>query len=220
MKKIVFLLFAVMSTISVLATQPLCPTKKGQTLLYANKNAKEKVQTYTRQTVTEVSGSGDNLTITYEAESLDGKKRSLAETPLLIPYTLKVENGNVIYDVKALLGGIMNGLQTGDAEGEPLVLPANIKTGDALPDASIKMQILFIKVDLTYTEGKCTAEEEKTTPAGSFKCVRIDQNCSGRAMAKVDMKTVTWYAPGIGIVRQETYNKDKLQSVIELESTE
>jgi hypothetical protein len=219
MKKLLILALVATATTAAWAAQPLCPTAKGQTLLYANKNAKEKVQNYTRQTVTEVEGSGANLTITYEAESLDGKKRSLSETPILVPFTLKVEGGAVVYDVKSLLGGIVAGLQTGEASGEPLVLPANLKSGDALPDASVKMQILFMKIDLKYTEGKCTAEEERTTPAGTFKCLRVEQKCSGRALAAVEMKTVTWYAPGIGIVRQETYNKDKLQTVIELEES-
>jgi hypothetical protein len=69
-------------------------------------------------------------------------------------------------------------------------------------------------------DGKCEAIEDVTVPAGTFKCHKITQTVAttgyiGRK--EVISKTVSWYAPGIGTVKTETYDaKDKLQGSTEL----
>ena len=66
MKKLVLTLVAAIAATTLWA-QPLSPTKEGVSLLYATKNSKGKVQSYSRQTVTSVEGSGNNFTITYSS---------------------------------------------------------------------------------------------------------------------------------------------------------
>jgi hypothetical protein len=217
MKKMVFTILAAIVATSFLAQQPLCPVKEGVVLTYASKNAKGKVTSYSRQEVTSVTGSGNNLTITYSGESLDAKKKPTANVPA-ISYSYKVENGTVIIDAKALLNGITTGSPTdGPAEGNSMILPANMKAGDKLPDCDIKMWLAFVRISAIYTNGLCEGEETITTEAGTFTCVKTKYNCKSSVMGiKSDMIIDTWYAPGIGTVKQEIYIKGKLNSTQEL----
>ena len=219
MRKITFTIIAIMAIISLSAQQPLCPVKEGVVLTYAVKNDKGKVQSFSRQTVTSVEGSNNNMTITYSAEALDAKKKAQSKVPV-ISYSYKVENGAVVFDPKSLLNGVSKGspAEGTSIEGTPLVIPANMKAGDVLPDCSMRMQIAIIKISADYTGGVCEGEEDITTEAGTFHCKKTKYNVKSSAIGiKQDIVVHTWYAPGVGIVKSETYNnKGKLNSVQEL----
>ena len=212
MKKSVLTLVAVIAATTLWA-QPLSPAKEGVSLTYATKNAKGKVQSYSKQTVTSVEGSGNNFTITYSSEALDAKKKAQAGVPVL-SYSYRVENGAVIIDPKALLNGLTTGSTDGAAEGTPMVLPANMKAGDVLPDCEVNMQIAFLKISASYTEGVCEGEESLTTEAGTFLCKKTKFRCKSSAMGiKTEMIVQAWYAPGVGLVKQDMYTvKGKLNT--------
>ena len=220
------MLFTLLATIvatSFWAQQPLCPVKEGVVLTYASKDAKGKVTSYSRQTVTSITGSSSNHTLTYSIESLDAKKRPAKDIPI-ISYSYKVENGTIIIDPKAMLNGISTGtLYDSPAEGTSMLLPANMKAGDKLPDCDVRMFLAFFRISAIYTEGVCEGEETITTEAGTFTCVKTKYNCKGSfAGVKTDMVIETWYAPGIGMVKQEAINtKGKfvsLQELVELQA--
>ena len=218
MKKLAFTILAAMAITSLWAQQPLCPMKEGIALTYVSKNAKDKVQSYSLQTVSSIEGSSNNMKITYLCEALDAKKKVQANSPV-ISYSYKVENGTVIFDPKSLINGFYTGSTSdGVIEGTPMVLPANMKAGDALPNCDVKMQISILKISATYSEGVCEGDEDVTTEAGTFHCKKTKYNCKSSAMGiKQDIVIHTWYAPGIGTVKQEIYNnKGKLNSVQEL----
>ena len=218
MKKLVFTFLVAIAATNLWAQQPLCPTKEGVSLMYVTKNAKGNVSGYLQQAVTSVEGSGNNFTITFACEAMDAKKKAISNAPF-ISYTYKVQNGAVTIDPKALLNSISTSLPIdGVAEGTPIILPANMKAGDVLPDSEMKMQISFVKLSGSYTDGICEGEESITTEAGTFLCKKTKYNCKSSAMGiKTDVVIHTWYAPGIGIVKQDIYNnKGKLNSSQEL----
>ena len=217
MRKITLTLLAAIAATSLWA-QPLCPVKEGVSLTYAMKNAKGKAQSYSRQTVTSVEGSGSNMIITYVSEAMDAKKKPSSNIPI-ITYKTRVENGDAVVDLKYILSSVASGSPSdGTAEGAPMVLPTGMKAGDTLADCEVKMQIAFLKVSASYTEGVCEGEEQITTEAGTFLCKKTKYNCKSSAIGvKKDLVLHTWYAPGIGIVKQDTYNnKGKLESSQEL----
>ena len=217
MKRTALALLAVIAATSLWAQQPLCPVKEGLSLTYVTKNANGKVQNYSRQTVTSIEGSGSNMTIAFASVAMDAKKKTMPDTPI-ISYAYKVQNGAVILDIKALLNSVITGTSSdGLAEGTPMVLPADMKAGDALSDCEIKMQIAFLKMSASYTGGICEGEEQITTEAGTFLCKKTKYNCKVSMGIKSEMILHTWYAPGIGIVKQDIYNnKGKLNSSQEL----
>lgn len=218
MKKLVITVIVAMSATFLWAQQPLCPVKDGLSLTYVTKNAKGKVQSYSRQNITSVEGAGNNMVVTYTSEAMDAKKQVTAGVPV-ITYTYNVENGAVIIDPKAILNTVTTGSPTdGVAEGTPMVLPAGMKAGDALPDCEMKMQIAFLKISASYTEGECLGDEQITTAAGTFDCKKTKFRCKSSAMGiKTEMVVDSWYAPGIGLIRQDMYNvKGKLNNTQEL----
>ena len=215
MKKIIIAITAIFAVHGLWA-QPLCPVKEGMVLTYATKDAKNKVKNFSRQTVTSVEGSGNDMVVTISAEALDAKKKRMSDVPL-ITYKLKVQNGNVVLDPKALLNSVAASTPfDATAEGTPMVLPADMKAGDVLPDCEMKMQVSIVKLNASYTNGLCEGDETITTDAGTFHCKKTTYDCKSSAMGiKQDLVIHSWYAPGIGSVKQVVYDKKGKPSTIQ-----
>jgi len=62
--------------------------------------------------------------------------------------------------------------------------------------------------------------ETLTTPAGKFDCIKIKQDVVTKTGFTVTIETVQWYAEGVGVVKSESYRKDKLIGYSELTKLE
>lgn len=221
-------LFSILLVISVTgaglyAQNTFFPSKKGMVLTYADKNAKGKINGYSQLTIKDVKGSGANMTILYAGESLD-KNRKPSNPPLETSYQVVVKNGVVILDMKQMFSSVQ--LKDMDAKmkitGTPMELPGSLKPGQTLKDAdatmTIDMGIMKMETVIKLTEGKCLAIEDVTVPAGTYKCHKITQTATTTFMKKtIVTKTFSWYAPGVGTIKTETYDaKDKLMGSMEL----
>ncbi len=226
MKRIKLLLmiaFAAIMTVSINAQNMFFPTKAGTILMYVQNNAKGKAESYSRQTIKDVEGSGSNMTISYMLESLDKNKKPLSDPPVEIPCKVIIKDDVVIMDMNQMFVGQQKDPQVKmEITGVPMELPGNMQPGQTLKDADMTMTldmiIMKMKTVMKMTDGKCLAIEDVTVPAGTFKCHKITQTVTTTVMKK-DMvaRTISWYAPGVGTVKTESYNdKDKLQSSMEL----
>ena len=220
MKKLVAVVILVVTAIGGIFAQDLFfPTKEGLTLLYANLNAKGKVESYVRQTIRKVEGSGNNLSISYVGQTLDKDQKQIGDSPLEIPFTVTIANGVVEWDMKSFAAPGTEGFIT--IEGDKLRIPSTLSPGDKLDDAKFTMTMNMgfkIKTEISITEQQCLAIENVTVPAGTFKCHKVTQTSAATVMRKTTTtKSISWYAPGIGTVKSETYDaKGKLQSSMEL----
>jgi len=199
------------------------PTKPGTVLVYAQKNAKGNIDGYTRMTIKNVEGSGNNMTISYVAESLNKNMKPVSNPPMEIPLKVTIKDGVMILDMKEMFAGQMKDQQIKmEITGVPMELPASLQPGQSLKDAEVTMSIDLVITKMTttvkITDVKCLAIEDVTVPAGTFTCHKVTQTSSTTVMKKtVTGRTVTWYAPGIGTVKNETYDgKDKLTGSMEL----
>jgi len=215
-------ILVIASTTGVYAQNTFFPTKPGTALVYAQKNANGNPESYSKQTIKNVEGSGNNMTISYVAEMLDKNKKS-ANPPVEIPLKVIIKNGVMILDMNQMFAGQQKNRQMKtEITGVPMELPGDMQPGLSLKDAdmtmSIDMGIMKMKTTMKMTDGKCLAIEELTVPAGTFKCYKITQTVSTTIMGKNSTgRSLTWYAPGIGTVKSESYNsKDQLQSSTEL----
>jgi len=197
--------------------------KAGMVQLYAQKNNKGKVQSYTRMTVKSVEGSGSNMTISYVMEMLDDKRKPQSNAPAEIPCTVIIRDNVVILDMNQAFAGMMQSQQLKmEITGVPMELPSNMQPGQSLKDAnmtmSIDMGIMKMSTTINMTDGKCLAIENVTVGAGTFRCHKITQTVTTTIMRRdVIATTVSWYAPGVGTVKTESYNnKQQLQSSTEL----
>ncbi|MDR1792815.1 MAG: DUF3108 domain-containing protein [Bacteroidales bacterium] len=201
------------------AQESFFPQKEGTVLVYSDANASGKVQSQTRQTITKVSGTEANRTIDYTVEILDDKGKSL-NPPQIVNLSINIHNGVVVYDLKSMFAAASLANMEVSVKGKPITIPADIQPGQTLEDGDAEVQIAFMKMTVALTDGKCLAIEDITTPAGTFSCVKVAYKSASKAIGiKGNGTIITWYAKGVGIVKQEVYNeKDKLQTTQTLQS--
>jgi len=218
-QKLLVTALIVMLSAGVNAQNAFFPSKAGLVLTYVQNDAKGKATSYTVLTIKSVEGSGNNLTINYVGQVLDKNRKPMSDTPLEIPYTVTINNGVVEFDMKSFAAPGTEGLI--EIEGDKLRIPPTLSPGDKINDAKFTMTINMgfkIRTEISLTDQVCLAIENVSVPAGTFKCHKVTQTCTTTVMRKTTTtKTVSWYAPGIGTVKSETYDsKDKLQSSQEL----
>jgi len=224
MKKLVIMMVSVVLAVGSASAQNIFfSAKEGTKLLYANLNAKGKADTYTRLTIRKVEGSGNNLTIHYVSQALDKNKKASDETSIEVPITITVVNGVVEWNMKSFAAPGTEAFIT--IEGDKLRLPSTLSPGDKLDDVTFTMTLNMgfkIRTEVALSDQKCLAIEDVTVPAGTFKCHKVSQTSVATVMRKtVTSKILTWYAPGIGTVKTESYNdKGALQNATVLEQIE
>ena len=226
MKRVKLLFFTTLAVLiyaEAQAQNSFFPTKAGTELLFADNDAKGKPQSYSKQTIKTVEGSGDNMSISYVIESLDKNKKPL-DPPVEIPCKVTIKDGVVIFDMKSAFAGMMNQQLKMELTGVPMELPANLQPGQSLKDANmtltIDMGVMKMKTEMKMTDSKCLAIEDVKVGAGAFKCHKVTQTVSTTALKTTTVnQTVSWFAPGVGAIKTETFDsKNKLISSTELVS--
>jgi hypothetical protein len=212
------------STAGAHAQNIFFPSKVGVTLVTEQKNGKGKTRGFTKLTVKNVEGSGNNMTISYVVEMLN-KDRKSSNPPVEMPCKVTVTNGVMAMDMNQMFAGDKQQkdqqVKT-EVTGVPMELPGNLQSGQTLKDAEMTMSkdlgIMKMETSMKMTDGKCLAVEDLAVPAGTFKCHKIRQSVSYTVFGKtMNALTMSWYAPGLGNVKTETYNdKGELTSSMEL----
>lgn len=78
----------------------------------------------------------------------------------------------------------------------------------ALPDYEFVFKLSVVTMTVKGTERKISGKERLTTPAGTFDCFIMEETVTTKAMMQKEVeKTVSWYAYGIGLVKENTYDK-------------
>lgn len=101
--------------------------------------------------------------------------------------------------------------------GEIRGIPQYPQTG-TLPDYEFQFKFSIVSMKISGEQRKITGKEQLTTPAGVFDCFIMEETITTKAMMQKDVeKTVSWYAYGIGLVKEMTYDKKgRLTSVTTL----
>lgn len=102
---------------------------------------------------------------------------------------------------------------SGDIRG----IPQYPQVGN-LPDFDCQMKFTFISMKVAGEQRKITGKETIQTPAGTFDCFIMEETITTKVMIhKETERNVSWYAYGIGMVKEATYDKKgKLLSVTTL----
>ncbi len=103
--------------------------------------------------------------------------------------------------------------------GEIRGIPRYPKVGK-LPDYEFQMKFSIINMKVNGEQRKISRIEKLTTPAGTFDCFVLEETVTTRAMMQKEVeKTISWYAHGVGLVKEASYDKNgKLQSSTVLNS--
>ena len=223
MKKLILTLAIGTLASGLFAQTTFFATKVGAELTYMNKkSAKGKATGYSKMTIKDVQGSGGNMTISYENESLD-KKGKPFDPRQVVPLTVIIQDNTITLDMKGMFVDAMKDQAVPvNVTGTSMEIPNDLRPGQALNDAEMTMMmdlgIMKMITVVKMTEGKCEAVENVTVAAGTFSCHKVSQTVTTTVMKKTTvMKVITWYAPNIGTVKTETWDsKNKLKDIMEL----
>jgi len=224
MKRLILTVFIITVAAGLYAQNNFFPSKVGMVLTYAENDAKGKALAYSVETIKDVKGSGRNMTITYGVTVLDKNRKPPKKSPGEQTFQVVIKDNVVIMDMNQMIPAQLKEQEGVKMEitGTPMELPNSLQPGQSLKDSTITitMDMGFMKINtvMKMTEGKCVAIEDVKTQAGTFKCHKITQKITVTAMNKDTVTTtVSWYAPGIGAVKTETYDdKNKLLASSEL----
>jgi len=218
MKKIIMIALAAMLATGLYAQNTFFAAKKGMVLTYRDSDAQGKMGGYSVLTIKDVTGSGKNMTITYGMEALDSNRQPLKGSSGEKTFKVEVKNDILYLDMNQFVPADMSqqGIKIEATSNMPMELPSNLKAGDKLKDSNLTMTmdlgVMKTTATVKMTDGKCLAVEDVTVPAGTIKCHKITQTVTSTVMGtNAVTRSVSWYAPGIGTVKQEIYDdKDKL----------
>lgn len=218
-----FTLFAVVLISGAVAAQKCTlyfPSEVGSVLEYTYYSKPGKVQSSAKQTIIGKDDSGGKLKLDISSESFDEKGKYVFK----FDYSVWCDGSTFYVDMKSMMG-TMNLKDMGDfkIETKDMQFPANPVPGQQLSDASITLATegpVPMGISTNLTNRKVEAFEKMTTPAGSFDCVKITCDAFSKVtIIKTESHIVEWYAPNVGLVRSETYDKrGKLTGINELTS--
>ncbi|MCI2082701.1 MAG: hypothetical protein LKK19_00950 [Bacteroidales bacterium] len=89
-------------------------------------------------------------------------------------------------------------------------IPAGMKAGDTLPDGTIKVNVAGIPITIGNYDRNVLGKKNLETPIGTYECMKMEETVSIRMfMVSKKMRIVSWYAPGVGEIRNETFLNGK-----------
>lgn len=199
------------------------PMEEGATYEYVHYNKKDKVEGTTAYEVTEVSDSGGETYATMLLKYSDSKGKNEYETDFKITCT----GDGVKIDFESMFPSQMQQQYENmnvemDMTGTDIQIPNDLSVGQTLDDAnvtvSMDMGAMKMKINVETTDRRVEAQESVTTTAGTFDCYLITEKTKSKVMmSNTELSNKLWLAKGIGIVKQESYNKNgKLMSRMEL----
>lgn len=171
-------------------------------------------------TISNVNQTGNTTSASFASEMKDEKGKSLSKGS----GKYKCSNGILFIDARvAMPQEQMGAYKDMDVKANDAFIeyPGSFSNGQSLNDVNFKMDIInkgavFSVVTLEQSNRKVEGKESITTPAGTWECWKITYD--GRFKATiggpsgigipVNFKSTEWLAPGFGIVKTETYNKN------------
>lgn len=204
---------------SAWAGEPYFCTQQGRTLFYERRDAASgKLERTTTWVIGEVHDEGGRTRVDYTFGLNKPNGAPMYGGPSEMSVLVE-RDGDVRMDVSGTMKAVFANMFP-NAEivstGELTLLPANMRPGDVLPDARSVVTVRGIKYRTEVTERQVLREERITVPAGTFDCVVVREHKVERGPGRNRTTTGdTWYAPGIGYVRHDTYDKN-----LRLETTE
>ena len=218
MKTLLTLLLSICFSLEILGQcNSFFPLRENVRYEYEIFDRKEKLTVRLTHTFKNIQGSGDNMSATMMQEIYDAKKGDKIATSDL---DWKCENGILHFDMTSMNLMMDNTQQMDmgeagmsvDVTGDQLDLPSDLSVGQTLKDVSYKMKmtmgtVTFMNRTYLIKDRKVEAQENLTTPAGSFDCYKVTfttTNEKGRGA----MKSAVWYAKDAGLVKSENYDDD------------
>lgn len=219
MKTILGIIFLLSSVLLIAQDcESYYPVTEGTVIEMKSYNEKDKLTGSVVQKILKKEGGGDAIKLTVNTQAFDDDGKSLNEGEIVI----RCEKGIFYMDMRNFLDPKQfAGFEGSDMELEinasDMEYPSGLSVGQALKDANISVKVktggmTMMNMNILIFNRKVEAEEDITTPAGTFTCYKISSEMETNVMFKVISKSIEWIALDAGVVRSETYDKKgKLQ---------
>ena len=214
--KIKLFLIGLLAVLAMPVTAQNCskyyPMEEGTVMEYTSFNGKGKTQGTISYTVTKVTDEGSSSSATMVMKYMDDKGKEAFTSE----FTYSCTGNTVTIDYESLMSNQML-QQFGDMEmevsGTDIELPNDLEVGMELPDANVIMKISISGMNMNSQVDMINRKVEKketiTTPAGTFHCYVIySENQSKMMMAQQNFPSRLWLSEGVGMVKQETFDKN------------
>ncbi len=187
------------------------PMEEGVTMEYTSFNGKGKKEGTIAYKVIEVEDNGNSSTARLEMNYKDAKGDEIFNSG----YSYTCSGNIVTIDYESLLSNQMLeqfGEMDMEVTGTDIELPNDLGVGQELEDANINITIsmsgMTMKSSVEMVNRKVEKKESVTTPAGTFDCfVLYSENRTKMMVSSTTMSSRLWLAEGVGMVKQESYNK-------------
>jgi len=220
MKSVIFFLVLFLTAITMYAQDCkgfyYLDNSEVQMTMYDRKAKESGKVTYK---ISDVAKSGATTTANFTSEMVDEKGKSLSKGAGKYKCT-----GGILYvDAKvAMPQEQMSAYKDMEVKADEVFIeyPASMAAGQALKDANFKMEMHnkgTLSTTITFDEinRKVEGKETITTPAGTWECWKISYEGKFKASLApmnigipINMQGTEWFAPGFGVVKTETFNKN------------
>ena len=214
MKKTIYILSCLVISITGIQAQNCSsyyPMEEGTTFQYTSYNKKGKEETKADYKVSQVTTTDATTNATMQIRLKDKKGKEIYASEYRFAC-----NGNVVtIDYESLIPTSMfkqyEGMEM-EVSGTDIELPNNLNVGQELTDANVavkvKMSGINVNMAIDITHRKVEKKEQVTTPSGTYECLVIYSDNETKMMSiKQTYPSRIWIAEGVGMVKQETYNK-------------
>lgn len=212
-------LMTLISLISINLTAQNCNDffsfKKGNCIEYIHNNAKGKTESISKMTISDVSINEGIITLKTDNVYYDDKEK---ET-YTFQQTYYCQDGIISFDMSNMFDPkTMEGYKDMQVSltSDKLDLPNSLSVGQTLKEGNATMIVSnqgmkLMTMTIRVYNRKVEANETISVPAGTYDCFKITYDVESKVLFKIQGKAAEWYAKGIGMVKQETYdNKGKL----------
>jgi hypothetical protein len=168
-------------------------------------------------TIHNAAKSGSSIAANYNSEFFTEKGKSITKST----GKFKCVNGTAYMDAKASINSqSMAAYKDMDIKADEVYIeyPSKLSSGQKLKDVTYSMEVynkgtLFSTLTIKQNNRKIEAKETITTPAGNWEAWKITYDSEFKATIAgigipVSMKVTEWFAPGFGVVKSETFNKN------------
>jgi hypothetical protein len=176
-----------------------------------DKKGKEISTVYNKVILVEETRLG---TIFHFESTLTDKKSP--NGPLIETYAMRCYKDTLFISMKSMLpAGTLESYRNMQIEisGNDLPYPRSVKESETLPNATIQVEVSsggmrMLGIKATTGERRVESKEKVTTSAGDFECFKISETTEVKVgFITTKTKTNSWFAPGVGLVKQETFDK-------------
>ena len=195
-----------------------CPITKGMTLEYVNYDADGARTGSFILKVSAVEGTLSKGTVTFDQYFYDADGKPLFDdNGGNLPMEVTVGGPEGTVSRMSDVGKVMK-VQDIMSKGDASSVPAGMKVGTTI-DGTIKVRIGKISATIATQNRQVVEQKSITVPAGTFDCFLIKEEQVTRTVGSKTERIETWYAAGIGCIRQAVYDrKGRLDHTQELVS--